>query len=165
MIAVAQTVIIRSTKRHQPPRNSNKDRKALEIRRDFKPRCLSVCLGLWVWALRRNPSASLVILHTRQMTTLTTDLNETIMDRSAQTRARIILRSDESSALSAGQTATAPAGNISSDLQHKCASRERECGEGVKFSCSPVGDWQSCLFALLRNHCLERFRLKNVCCA
>ncbi len=58
------------------------------------------------------------------MTTLATGLGETVTDRSARTGARIILRSDGSSALSPGHTAAAPATNIitSEDPRHKYAN-------------------------------------------
>lgn len=70
------------------------------------------------------------------MTTLSTGLDETIMDHGFPPP------SHESSALSPGHTATALAMNTvtSEFLERKCVIVEWKCGEGVKFSRSPVGD-------------------------
>lgn len=107
---------------YNPLNNSNKDRKALEIRRDLKPRCLvhpsirpSVCLCVCLSGPLSEPRAGIRLcvclslslfwencLQTRQITTLSTAPDDTVTERLGQTGARIILRSDESTALSQG---------------------------------------------------------------
>lgn len=144
---VAQTIIIRST-------TPNKDRKALEIRRDLKSGP-SVGLCLWV-----NPAAGSVwvsfflvnCLQTRQISTLSTGLDDTGMGRWAKLeRALFYAAMNPPRRPRDTPPPLREHDHIRKSVTER-SSREWNCGEGVKRSCSPVGVWRSRLFARLRNH-------------